>query len=161
MLCNHRVKSGFGVDVRAKFGELVWITATLAFLMWLARRSRSKKSTCKDGGPLSFWVSETSEKSIWKWRADFVILSVSEKSTKIKRKLAIFGYFASLSMTKFMTQRVFGMTRQVSMTFLWIWQENRHCEPFFWKTAWQSINLALLFRGLPRKSKILLPKAKP
>ena len=37
----------------------------------------------------------------------------SEKSTQIKRKLTILGYFAALSMT---IQRVFGMTRQVSMT---------------------------------------------
>ena len=32
-----------------------------------------------------------------------------------------------------------------------VWQKIRHCEPFFWKTAWQSINLALsLPFGLPR-----------
>ena len=48
----------------------------------------------------------------------FEPLQKGEKSTKIKENLPFLDTLLALSMTKFMTQRVFGMTRQVSMTNL-------------------------------------------
>ena len=47
--------------------------------------------------------------------ADFVILSAAKNPHKLKENLPFLDTSFALSMTKFMTQRVFGMTRQIGM----------------------------------------------
>ena len=72
--------------------------------LWRSIHLQSKTlqiNTYKERRILSYWVSKT-----------------SENPHKLKENLPFLDTLLALSMTKFMTQRVFGMTRQVSMTNL-------------------------------------------